>query len=326
MKVHLGSYPERESEELLQILRGAYECSDKTHSIVGDPHSADVILIAGIGNAMPTAAYLKLLVRHELISRFPQKSFTTSFRDQPFVLNRGLFQSPVSGFLASGRVMACPYFAHQFCDHVRKRTETDVSTNTPDLLFSFIGRDSHPIRNAIFSLRPRRTDIHIEDSSQFNFWNRSDKSAHDRGQTHYYQTLLRSKFSLCPRGAGSGSIRLFESMRSGICPIIVSDEWIAPSVIDWSRCSIRIKERHIGELEHIVSQHEESFRQMGAEARAEYFRHFSEGAVFNYLIAGCASLQRTGNFTEALHWRARHLHVFRRRLFQRLRRLRDNIG
>ncbi len=36
-----------------------------------------------------------------------------------------------------------------------------------------------------------------------------------------------------PRGIGASSVRIFEAMRAGRAPVIISDDWIVPPVGDW---------------------------------------------------------------------------------------------
>ena len=40
--------------------------------------------------------------------------------------------------------------------------------------------------------------------------------------------MSRSIFTICPRGTGHGTIRLFESLNSGSIPVIISDDYKLP--------------------------------------------------------------------------------------------------
>ena len=87
-----------------------------------------------------------------------------------------------------------------------------------DYLFTIIGRASHPVRERIFALKPGRGVILIKDSSSFRFWDNTDPAERERRLGLYFNMLRRSRFSLCLRRVGTGSIRVFESMRMGVAP------------------------------------------------------------------------------------------------------------
>jgi hypothetical protein len=78
---------------------------------------------------------------------------------------------------------------------------------------------------------------------------------------------------------------LFEALRLGIAPIIVSDAWLPCAGPDWSRCAIVVKERDVGRLDAIVSEYEPRWREMGVAARAIHDEFFAETAYFNFLIS-----------------------------------------
>jgi hypothetical protein len=63
-----------------------------------------------------------------------------------------------------------------------------------------------------------------------------------------YQTQLeQTLFSLCPRGAGPTSIRMYESMVSGAIPVYISDQFYLPyrDQFDWDNLCLRV---HFNEL------------------------------------------------------------------------------
>lgn len=100
----------------------------------------------------------------------------------------------------------------------------------------------------------------------------------------YAESLRRTRFVLCPRGAGVGSVRLFETMKAGRVPIIISDGYVLPSGVDWSRCSITIREKDIEDIPHIVESRLADWAEMAAEARRVWLRQFSPTGLFPYLV------------------------------------------
>jgi hypothetical protein len=134
-----------------------------------------------------------------------------------------------------------------------------------------------------------RQDVLVEDTSRFNaFTHSNDGKTAD--QLRYFEICQRSKFLLCPRGVGASSIRLFEALRLGIAPVIVSDAWLPCAGPDWSRCAIIVKERDAGRLEEIVSKYESRWREMGTAAREIHDSFFAETAYFNFLISSIEAI------------------------------------
>jgi hypothetical protein len=136
-------------------------------------------------------------------------------------------------------------------------------------LFSFIGRvATHPVRRTVLGLDgPNTPCIDIGGTSaRFPDWDYARS---------YSQILSRSHFVLCPRGIGTSSVRLFEAMRAGRVPVIISDAWIVPPVGDWPRFSIRVTEDAVARIPQICEQHLNSAASMGDLARQTYDAYFS---------------------------------------------------
>jgi len=84
-----------------------------------------------------------------------------------------------------------------------------------DILFSFAGTDTHPIRNIIFNELSLRKDFYI--------------TPHHVPLHRYCEILWRSVFCLCPRGYGPTSFRIQEALQYGAIPIYITDlEYIYP--------------------------------------------------------------------------------------------------
>jgi hypothetical protein len=101
----------------------------------------------------------------------------------------------------------------------------------------------------------------------------------------YLEFLRRTKFILCPRGFGIGTLRLFESMQAGRVPIIISDAYTMPSHINWSECSIRVRENDISRIPAIVEAHLPDWPRVAKTARTVWHNNFSNEHTFKYLMA-----------------------------------------
>ena len=86
----------------------------------------------------------------------------------------------------------------------------------------------------------------------------------------FAESIRRSKFILCPRGNGVGSIRLFETLKAGRVPVIISNGYVLPSGIEWDKCAIRVRENNLHAIESIVDSHQDRWSSMAMEARLQW--------------------------------------------------------
>lgn len=311
MKVHITSAETgleawHQHERKLTYL---HSISDQKHVLVDDPESADIILI---GNVREQEDSGKKVISNEMISRYPQKSFSISIDDKPLYLHHGIYVNGSCGVMTKNRVKTASYtlspekFQNPFVD---KHFENRTVVKEKQYLFSFKGRDSHPVRNKLFQMKFKRQDITIIDSSEFNLWSEKEFDK-EKIFEDYCNLILDSKFTLCPAGSGVNSIRLFESMQLGVAPVIISDRWRYPSGPDWQDFSIIIPESQIHNLEEIVCGYEAVYAEMGQKARQAYDNYFAEPVCFNYMVDNSLEILRTQKIPESWYWKARYLIVF----------------
>jgi hypothetical protein len=279
--------------------------SDKKYSLTNNPEEAGIILFGDIREENWT----KKLLENELINKYPHKCFSLSWNDSPFFLNHGIYVNNRKSFWSLGRVRTGAYTLRHFSSinpYIESHRISDQDYKGKKYLLTFIGRNSHRIRKKIFNIAFNREDIFLEDSSNFNLWSKGSDGKIER-QKYFYNMLLRSKFSLCPRGNGTNSIRLFESMQMGIAPVIISDDWIFPTGPRWNEFSIVIKEKMIRDLEKIVLSHENNYEEMGRLARKAFEEYFCEDVYFNYLINNCIEIQNNQLVPESIYWKCNSL-------------------
>ena len=88
--------------------------------------------------------------------------------------------------------------------------------------FSFIGSfQTHPVRKRLYDALKDRNDCLILDTGGWHF--ESDKKKQEQNAIKYIEVLGNTKYSLCPRGTGPSTIRMWESMAMGSKPTILSD-------------------------------------------------------------------------------------------------------
>lgn len=135
------------------------------------------------------------------------------------------------------------------------------SAKKKDILYSFIGYESHPTRRKIFSLA-KHSDIIIKRRGRWHFYLRKRGNfdflrwslQRERERREYQSVLARSRFSLCPRGSGPSTIRFWESLRAGAIPILLSDAMALPKIegINWNDCMIQMPENRIASVDHLI--------------------------------------------------------------------------
>lgn len=282
-------------------LRDCHALSDHRHTLVTDPAEADIILL---GNARQNDFGARLL-DNELLRQWPDKCFTLSDEDHPPVLVRGLHTSARRSVLLSRRIRTGSYstYPEQFKNPFIEALAADPNHAPPKRHpFSFIGRDSHPVRKTLLRMKFRDPEIVVEDSSSFDLWGEPDAGA-TRRQHHYAMVLAASRFSLCPRGAGTSSLRLFESLQLGVAPVILADDWPPPQGPDWDHCAIFVRERDLPDIETILTRRADDAATLGANARRAFEEHFSKQACFNFIVRNCAEIRETQWLPERIHLR-----------------------
>jgi hypothetical protein len=171
--------------------------------------------------------------------------------------------------------------------------QNEPTFSQAEYLFSFVGSSSNSasVRNRI--LRLRHEACFLEDSS-------SGQSDRD---TRYAELLHKSKFVLCPRGVGASTWRVFETMRAGRVPVIVSDEWCPPRGPSWHEFSLKVDEKDIDQIPDILESVKERAREMGTKARQAWEAHFNLTTSFHWIAEACLRIQKI---------RERYHHVERR--------------
>lgn len=246
------------------------------HVVCGDPEQAD--LIAFIGSAEVNLQDVK---NSELYKKYKSRAVLFNSRDKVIPLIPGVYASMErkpyrkdSDSVFSG-----------FYLRVTENTTMDISEpiEEADYLFSFVGNASnHPVREKICSLPSDRA--YLRDSSQDSVQQADGASGQNQGRgLDYRNVMANSKFVLCPRGLGASSWRLFETMRAGRVPVVISDDWLLPRNVDWDSFLIRVKESEVSSIPSLLHDMEAEAQSRGDRARKEWQRYYSEERVFNTL-------------------------------------------
>jgi hypothetical protein len=259
------------------------------HEGVTDPADADVILfpdchlLGGDWRLTPIAG-------NDLARRYPRKVAVYDERDLPWCRFPGIYVSmPSDTFSPSSQVPGSYYRI----DDPAERLSVAPDTVEQDLLFSFIGGRTHPCRDAVFALNDPRA--YVVNSTGFVFFDSSSNRFEER-RREFAEVLFRSKFALCPRGAGVSSIRLYETLAAGRAPVVIADTWMPPVGPDWDEFSIRWPQARTAELPEYLAQRESEAVTMGRNARAAYDQWFAPDIVLTRLLDQLDQLRGANGF------------------------------
>ena len=195
----------------------------------------------------------------------------------------------------------------------------------PNRLFTFRGTfHTHPVRKKMCKALARMPNgLCVELRKAFHTHDEADQRRH-------IEEIRNACFSLCPRGLSPSSYRLYESMQLGRCAVIISDDWVPPSGLEWDQLVLFVPEAAIRRLPEILDQRAVEAEQRGRLAADAWASTFAGTRRHGYLLEQVTLLHHTRQqelrYLE-LHrlWRSaefRHRYdwTIRARAKQRLRR------
>src|ERR1043166_6489912 len=308
--------PDDQTDFNLAPLLEARQCAERdrfhVHSLTTDPEQADLIMFVEFYGG---GWYFERVRAHPLVRRYREKCFV--FCANPFVIPflPGIYTGVAKGW-ASSRIRPGFYLGRT------KNPFTTYTPPTPDLpyLFSFMGSMRNAaIRGQLARLAHRRGFFQntTDDFDRIldRKMDRRERLDYDR---RYAEVTKASKFVLCPRGLSPSSIRLFETMRMGRVPVILSDAWMPPLGPEWPKFSIRVRERAFEAIPKMLEDRESEAVAMGELARKEWESWFSEEVLFHRLVELCLDIKRKRRIPESVsRWEA-HLHYLQPFHFRRL--------
>lgn len=264
----------------------------REHALVHDVEAADCILVVGL-HQMGHDPTLRSLRAHPLTEKYASKLTVYDERDRPFFTFPGIYVSAGPRLAGRAAVVGGPYAGVAGS----KRAKPSES---PDLLFSFRGATSHPVRRAILRLRHPRAIV--EESSHNFFGADAANEVGQQARVRHSQLLSRSKFVLCPRGAGTSSLRLYETLAAGRVPVVISDGWIPPPRLDWRAAIVRVCESDVTKIPALLEGLEPEWPQL-VDAGAQLFQSaFAPEMVWHYTCESLEAVLR-GRPAGHSHWR-----------------------
>jgi hypothetical protein len=303
-------YPEdANSWELSAFTAFLKSAKTSAHQLVNDPEEADLIFFADEGRRPQIDPFTNSLYR-----RYWHKCFIFSQTDCPVPLVPGLYASirkkdydlgwSRTGFYARDTPSRSDQIMYFRYDRI-------PFPKNPKYLCSFAGAcQNSQIRGKLKELRhPRCLVLDVgEDTIRANTL--GDLEWIKRLQNQYVTLIGDSKFSLCPRGGGTNSYRLYESMAMGRAPVILSDDWVAPPDVPWEEFSIRISERDYKSIFRILEQHEDRAEELGKRARQMWEKDLHPDTVFDRAVASFLDIRSFGRVAKRSEHQRRMISLF----------------
>lgn len=251
-----------------------------THELCADATLADAILF--VENTQFEDLFFKQLLQHPLVKEFPDKVYMYNEMDRPWDVLPGLYCCLTQRHHdpARHRPFAYLYSPNPYVSNVYS------ANRETQYLFSFMGSMSHACRRPVMKLD--HPDAYLRDTSDFNVWTSGTAEMEVRGR-EYASTLANSHFVLCPRGIGTSSIRLYETLEAGRVPVIISDQWAPPPETDWS-FAIQIEERRVRSIPGLLNALKSEAAERGLAARQAWLDNYAPDTLFNTVGNSLASL------------------------------------
>lgn len=280
------------------------------HTLTSDPEEADIIVFAEVGSHGLFAEHVR---HHPYVKRFRNKCFIFDSGDYALPLLPGLYASLRKSLFDPARTRTGYWSRIDENPYIEFRPPVANS----QYIASFVGSVStHPVRAEFLKLPSSQFLIDDTSSFAYKIITSGEMEKRHRIWARFTEGVAAAPFALCPRGRGTGSIRLFEAMKMGRAPVILSDEWVYPDRVDWHACSLTVPEREALRLPEILAGQQVRAVEMGRRARQEWEKYYSPPVRFHWLVEDCLAMLRTRRMPEAvagaLVWR----HLFNYRTFR----------
>lgn len=258
-------------EPLSTFLKDAHLDKYKQHQIVDAPEIADIILFIE-NSRYHYDPFFRKLKSHPIVKKYPNKVFMYNAHDVPWFILPGLYTCIPKNAFDGDKICASCYI-----ESINPYIRCDFS-ETPDYLFSFYGNPQSKPRKEIMKLHHKRAVIITSDQKMY-----SDQKPQDL-QIQYADLIANTKFILCPKGIGTSSIRLFETMQAGRVPVIISDDWVRPAGPTWEEFAIFIPEDKVHTIPAVLEREEINWAIKSRLARKAWEDYFAPDSLFNYSV------------------------------------------
>ncbi len=285
------------------VRRSAIEGKAGEHRLAsGVADEADIILF--VGSRDPLHRDIR---RHPLTRQFPDRVVLYDSSDWVIPFLPGIYPSIDLNRFRPGRIWSGFYLRWSNSTTIQF---TDPETE-PRFLYGFVGSvETHPVRKRVLALG--RPDALLRDTTaEPGRGYDQAPEVYESYRSRYGSDLALLRFVLCPRGVGPNSMRIFEAMKAGRVPVIISDQWVEPDGPDWKSFSLRIAEKDVERLPGMLESISERSAAMGRAARAAWEAWFSPEVAFQILAGRAGRLCGGSRTVEWVERRRAEVQVLR---------------
>lgn len=292
------SVPDYAHDDLRRLRRFAGLDRFGAHTLTDDPATADLILF--VERAHAPGSYMQANRRHPYAHDYPNKTFVVNGRYYGVPFLPGVYGSVRTVDVRfPNRVRSAAYL--EVCDFDHLTYDANVSDRP--YLFSFVGAiETWPeARRPLLGLSGHPRGLIRDTSAQRH---RLEEELGTFNVDSYHQQYVElchdTKFVLCPRGDAVSSMRLFEALRLGRAPVIISDHWLPPEGPDWDAFSVRVAQDEIDALPARLEALEPEAEAMGHRARAAWDDWFAADAIFHRTVEWCLDMKARRRLPESV--------------------------
>ena len=264
-----------------ELKRLAGGCRSVGTVFVEKVDEADIVLITDLDYDDEADVVFSSFLRNPLWRAYPEKCFVLTECDDPPSYLHGIHASARRSQSRFGRFASCAYPFHRRVYDLPPPAPEALPGHEKDLLFSFAGRPTHRVRRRLCRMKFPDCVLQETDAGALSKTGSAEKCA---SRQRFWDLMQRSKYALCPRGRGSSSVRLFESLELGVAPVIIADDWIPCRGPNWDDFAIFVREKDIRRIHSIVKEHESEYVERGRKARLAHEQFFAENTYWAFLI------------------------------------------
>jgi hypothetical protein len=161
-----------------------------------------------------------------------------------------------------------------------------------DILCSFVGTfidtDRYVCRKKLYEFFSIDSDFYFTDK---RMW---DRIVPQERLLEFFNITQRSRFTLCPRGYGLQSFRLYEVLQLNSIPVFVYDKPFFPfnDFIDWNEFCVLIHMDEIPNLKNIITKiSEDRQQQMLIKGREIYNQYFTMEGMSKHILKTLENLK-----------------------------------
>ncbi len=289
-----------------------------SHVVITDcPSVADYILFVD-AHFVRNESYSRLVRDSVYFRDFPEKVFVYNQSDNPRLGLPGLYVSMPKQLYSREYMRSVPYMHYE----LDRFDLGEFRSCTKVLNSSFIGdRNTSSVRQRMFESKLEY--VSMTDTHHFGFHDYSSKrKSEDELLLHtrnYCANVAKSIFSICPRGYGTSSFRLFESLMLGTIPIVLSDDFVPPDYLGQSNYFFQLAEKRVSHLDKFVLQCNVSRSSMKESCQSIVENVLDLSVRLDYMVSKLDEIKDNScNYHESIsdlishkiYWRLRTLRKF----------------